>query len=59
MEELLIPIIVALVAVPAIAARDPDPRRGVRRTVLFLLAFTLVYVGYVTLVHATWAVPAE
>lgn len=58
MEQLLASIIVAIVAVPAIAARDPNPRRGLRRAVLFLLAFTLVYVGYVTLVHATWVLPA-
>jgi xanthine/uracil permease len=57
-EQLLFAIIVAIVAVPALAARDPNPRRGVRRALLFLLAFTLVYVGYVTLVHATWVLPA-
>jgi hypothetical protein len=57
-EQLLVSIIVAIVAIPALAARDPNPRRGVRRALLFLLVFTLVYVAYVTLVHATWVLPA-
>jgi hypothetical protein len=56
-EQLLVSIIVAIVAAPALAARDPDPRRGVRRAVYSLLAFTLAYVAYVTLVHATWVLP--
>jgi hypothetical protein len=57
-EQLLVAIVVAIVAAPALAARDPNPRRGVRRAVLFLLAFTCVYVAWVTLVHATWVLPA-
>jgi hypothetical protein len=56
-EQLLFAIVVAIVAAPALAARDPNPRRGVRRAVVFLLAFTLLYVAYVTLVHATWVLP--
>jgi hypothetical protein len=57
-EQLLVSIIVAIVAIPALAARDPNPRRGIGRALLFLLGFTLVYVAYVTLVHTTWILPA-
>jgi hypothetical protein len=57
-DQLLASIIVALVAAPALAARDPNPRRGARRAVLFLLGFTLLYVAHVTLVHAPFFPPA-
>jgi hypothetical protein len=57
-EQLLVSIVVAIVALPALAARDRNPRRGLRRAVVSLLAFTCLYVAYVTLVHATWVLPA-
>ncbi len=57
MKNLLISIIVATVALPAVAAQYASPRRGVLRMVFFLLAFVLVYVAYATLVHATYVLP--
>ncbi len=57
MKHLIISIIVATVAVPAIAARYASPRRGVLRMVLFFLLFDLIYVAYLTLVHATYVLP--
>jgi hypothetical protein len=57
MQQLLVSIIVAIVAVPAIASRDPDPVRGLRRMLFALTAYAIVYVAWVTLGHATWAVP--
>ena len=57
MQQLLVSIIVAIVAVPAIASRDPDPVRGVRRMLFALTAYVVVYVTWVTLGHASWALP--
>jgi len=48
---LLISVLIAALAIPAMAARDPNPRRGVKRMVLLLLAFNAVYLAYITLVH--------
>jgi hypothetical protein len=57
MKHLLMASIVATVAIPAIAARDANPLRGARRMVWLFLAFDLLYVAYVTLVHATYVLP--
>jgi len=57
MKHLLVSIIVALVVAPALAARDRIPQRGVRRMVVFLLVFHLLYVAYLTLGYATYVVP--
>jgi hypothetical protein len=58
-KHLLVSVIVALLVIPAIASRDPHPRRGARRMVLWLLVFNLLYVAYVTLVHANYFVPVR
>ena len=57
MKHLLVSIIVALVVAPALAARDRIPQRGVRRMVVFLLVFHLLYVAYLTLWYAPYVVP--
>lgn len=57
MKHILLSIIVATVVLPAIAARDPNPRRGTTRLVLYFLLFNLLYMAYVTLVHATYVLP--
>jgi hypothetical protein len=54
---LLLSIVFAALAIPALTARDRDPRRGVRRMVLLVLAFNALYVAYVTLVHPYAFVP--
>jgi hypothetical protein len=54
---LLISIIIAAVAVPVIAARDPRPGRGLARMLVVLVAFNLVYLAYLTLIHVTVFVP--
>jgi hypothetical protein len=53
----LLSIIVATVAAPAIAARDPSARRGLKRMLIGLLVFNALYVCYLTLVHATFFAP--
>jgi len=40
---LLLSVLMATIAIPALAARDPIPRRGVKRAVLFFLVFNLCY----------------
>jgi len=40
---LLLSVLIATIAIPALAARDPNPRRGVKRAVFFYLAFNLCY----------------
>jgi hypothetical protein len=52
-------IIFATVAAPLIAARDPDPARGIRRMAAFLLCFNALYVAYLTLVHAAMYMPTR
>ena len=41
---LVISVIFAIVAVPIAAARDVNPARGVRKAVLYTLAFNVLYV---------------
>jgi len=52
MKHFLLAIIVATVVVPALAARDPSPRRGLVRMVLLLLLCTALYAAFVTNVFA-------
>jgi hypothetical protein len=59
MKHLLNLIIVAIIVGPVIAARDPSPVRGARRMLLFLLAFDLLYVAFLTLVHAPFSAPQQ
>ena len=40
---LLASILVALIALPIIAARAPDGRRGLRRAVLWVMAYSAAY----------------
>ena len=40
---LLLSILFALMAIPALAARDPNPRRGFKRAMFFFLAFCIAY----------------
>lgn len=40
---LLMSILIATLALPMRAAHDPNPARGLRRTVLWLVAFNVCY----------------
>ena len=58
MEKLiLVSMILATVGLPAVAAADPDPRRGARRLLVALAAFTVLYVLLVARVYARFFVP--
>ncbi len=41
---LLLSILIAIVAIPAIAARDRNPRRGFKRALFFFSAYCVFYV---------------
>lgn len=41
---LLLSIVIAALVIPALAARDKNPRRGFKRALFFFLAFCVVYV---------------
>lgn len=40
---LLMTILIATAAIPIWAARHPDPRRGLRRAVLGMIVFSVLY----------------
>lgn len=54
---LLLTIVFSALALPVLAARDPDPRRGVARLLVMILAFNLLYLFYLTRVHPVVFVP--
>jgi hypothetical protein len=54
---LLLSIVIAALVIPLRAARDPNPRRGVKRMLLMLFLFNAVYLAYVTLIHPVAFVP--
>jgi hypothetical protein len=39
----LMSIMIATIAIPAVAARDPHPLRGLKRVVVYALIFDLIY----------------
>lgn len=40
---LLMSVLFATIGIPAIAAKDPSPRRGLRKAVLYTIAFNVFY----------------
>lgn len=54
---LLISLMLASIAIPLVAARSADPRRGLRRTVWWLTGATVAYVVYLTQIHPFAFVP--
>jgi hypothetical protein len=56
-KALLASILIALIAIPLLAASDPNPRRGMKRALFGLLVFHLAYVALLLLVWAPRNVP--
>jgi hypothetical protein len=54
---LLMSLVLAWIAIPARAARDPDGRRGLRRTLMALFVVVGLYLAYLTMVHPVVYVP--
>jgi hypothetical protein len=50
-------LVLLSILIPARTARDPDARRGLRRTLIALLVVACLYVAYLTLVHPFVFVP--
>lgn len=48
----LVSVIVAAVALPALFAGDPQPRRGLRRAFTAVVVFNVMYLFAVVLVHS-------
>ena len=40
---LLVSILIAMIALPALAARDPNAQRGLKKTLVWFLAFNVFY----------------
>lgn len=56
-SALLMSVLFAALVIPTLAARDPDPRRALKRMVVALVLFNAAYLAYVTLVHPVVFVP--
>lgn len=54
---LLLSVVLAAIAIPALGARDPNPRRGLRRVFLLLLLVNALYIAYLTQLHPVLFVP--
>jgi hypothetical protein len=54
---LLMSVFLANLLLPVVAARDPRPRRGLKRMMVLLLVFNGLYVLYLTQFHPVWYVP--
>lgn len=53
----MLSVVFAAIVVPAVAARDRSPLRGVKRLFLYLLVFDALYVAYLALVYVPRNVP--
>ena len=49
---LLVSILFALIALPALAARDPNPRRSLKKALLSFVAFNFLYLLAVRYLYA-------
>jgi len=54
---LLFSVVIAAIALPALAARDPHPRRGFKRLLVALLVVNALYLAYLTMLHPVLYVP--
>ncbi len=54
---LLLSVVIAAIAIPGLAARDPNPRRGLRRALIALLVANALYIAYLTQLHPVLFVP--
>jgi hypothetical protein len=55
---LLLSVLLAAIGIPALGARDPNPRRGLRRVLAALLVANALYVAYLTQLHPVLFVPS-
>jgi hypothetical protein len=48
---LLLSVVIAVCAVPLLAGRDRNPRRGLKKTVLLIFGFNLLYLFAVRFIY--------
>lgn len=48
---LLVSVIIAMIAVPILAARDESPMRGLRKTLLLIFVFNILYLLAVRFIY--------
>ena len=48
---LLLSIVISMLAIPILAARDASPRRGLRKAVVLFLAYSAFYVLLIRFVY--------
>ena len=48
---LLFSVIIMMVAIPVLAARDPNPKRGLKKALLLVFAFNLFYLFAVRYIY--------
>lgn len=51
---ILLSIVIAMIVIPARAARHPDPREGLRRTIVQMLIFEAVYAVSLIYLWGRW-----
>jgi len=56
-KAILVSILVATIAAPALAARDPNATRGLKRMLLFLFCFNLLWLALLQVVYLRYSVP--
>jgi len=54
---LLMSVFFASLLIPVLAARDRNPRRGVKRMLVLLLLFNALYIVYISRFHPVWFPP--
>jgi hypothetical protein len=48
---LLVSVVLMMVAIPVLAARDPNPKRGLKKAILLVVAFNLFYLFAVRYIY--------
>jgi hypothetical protein len=48
---LLLSTVIALIALPVIASREPNPKKALKKTILWLIAFNFFYLFAVRVIY--------
>ena len=48
---LLMSVVFMMIAIPVLTARDPSPRRGLKRAILLTIAFNLLYLFAIRFIY--------
>jgi hypothetical protein len=48
---LLLSVVIAMIAIPTLTARDTDAKRGLKNTLILVIAFNLLYLLFVRFVY--------